>query len=675
MRTYVDSQRNCEDLAMNAVVHAIGQTTSHHSSKPLLYPVLEMPYATRWLGVELLLASHVRWLLPSPGGISGKRGGSAVTAKHLKARGGCVNWLHAFSPTLIQVAAQMRGMEQPSSSSQGSLVRSNAPKHSNTVKKEGLSNGARKSAPQRAAYANTASRRRLASAADNPDPNHHPRPTTEGVDTSRRLALPSKGNRIDKNASALRVTKATAHTSSLVTTASAAAKAPAHTPSLAATTSAGADSGAAPHHPMCYTSLLYGTMLLTEFRVLGLSLRDVGAVTPGPTGVPMIALLTPDEGAEVVSILSGDGWMIHRIKPHSNPNSNIPARFTLVYSKLEAFALHTRGCELVTFIDADVLVHRDPTPMFLRCPGFCAVMRHSDRFNSGVMVFKPSAKTHQALLDASNHTFSYTGGDQGLLNEIFSELPGAPMLPETPGAAGGYSAYPTQLGLGLGRLGAGYNTDMFLAVMSGRFSLPGGIDAVYLVHYTLLAVKPHDWWVRWLLPQFIKFNFLQKSFRLQPPPDDGGFRPFTLAAGALAVALGLRAAQSRGVLRCAMVRTSRWTCAALGVAPAVLFVAIIANTQPLAIPLKPFKSAWLVWFALSYGAALDAVLSMLPCWEGANRWLLMTTALGVGAAVGVWVNQTIRLGWMVVALLLLLAYSGREALALLRKATAEEVAD
>lgn len=76
----------------------------------------------------------------------------------------------------------------------------------------------------------------------------------------------------------------------------------------------------------------------------------------------------------------------------------------------------------VVYLDADTIVLRNLDELFL-CDGFCGVMRHSERLNTGVMVLQPSADLLDDMLKLSPDTPSYTGGDQGFLNKYFSNFP------------------------------------------------------------------------------------------------------------------------------------------------------------------------------------------------------------------------------------------------------------
>ena len=77
---------------------------------------------------------------------------------------------------------------------------------------------------------------------------------------------------------------------------------------------------------------------------------------------------------------------------------------------LDAVAWQCKAVPLhaVVFLDADTIVVNNMDEAF-KCPGFCAALRHSERFNSGVMVITPSEATFKGMMDSIQSTDSYTG--------------------------------------------------------------------------------------------------------------------------------------------------------------------------------------------------------------------------------------------------------------------------
>ena len=60
------------------------------------------------------------------------------------------------------------------------------------------------------------------------------------------------------------------------------------------------------------------------------------------------------------------------------------------------------------YLDADTIVVHKIDEVF-SCPGFCATLRHSERFNSGVMAIAPSKTVFDAMIKSISSTSSYSG--------------------------------------------------------------------------------------------------------------------------------------------------------------------------------------------------------------------------------------------------------------------------
>jgi len=90
------------------------------------------------------------------------------------------------------------------------------------------------------------------------------------------------------------------------------------------------------------------------------------------------------------------------------------------FSKLRAWTL-TQFSKCV-FLDADTLVLQNVDDLFQREELSAAPdVGWPDCFNTGVFVFKPAQKTYDDLLAHAKNYGSFDGGDQGLLNEFFSD--------------------------------------------------------------------------------------------------------------------------------------------------------------------------------------------------------------------------------------------------------------
>ncbi|KXZ53851.1 hypothetical protein GPECTOR_6g769 [Gonium pectorale] len=184
----------------------------------------------------------------------------------------------------------------------------------------------------------------------------------------------------------------------------------------------------------------------------------------------MVALTTGSLPASSETTLASDGWRVIRVAPVANPGQGpqpkgFPARFAYVYTKLFIFKM--TEYKKVVFIDADVLVLRNMDVIF-QCPGFCAALRHSERFNSGVMSLVPSLEVYEDVMSKVALMPSYTGGDQGFLNSYFTGFAHAPLFdPSTTYTPDQYKYM---------RLPTTFNADIGLYVVgSNRWMLPRSI--------------------------------------------------------------------------------------------------------------------------------------------------------------------------------------------------------
>ena len=282
---------------------------------------------------------------------------------------------------------------------------------------------------------------------------------------------------------------------------------------------------------LCYASLLYSDTFLLGVRVLGQSLRERTS-----RHHPKIALVADNVSERAAGVLRNDGWRVVRTSLVGNPNpsGSYPARFFGMYTKLATFGLHSQGCDRVMYLDGDTLaVNKGPDEALEQCPGFCANLKHSDRFNGGVEVLTPSSETHRRVMDAIKTVHSYTGGDQGMINGVFSAMPDAPLIGgEQMRALSAKHALPTQHGQQLARLPAGYNADVGLYILPGnRWAHEGGAAAVRVLHFTLGPLKPWDWWAGWISPPFATLGWREARARLPPEPPAHGLVGAALAGG------------------------------------------------------------------------------------------------------------------------------------------------
>ncbi|KAL5476269.1 hypothetical protein EMCRGX_G026193 [Ephydatia muelleri] len=209
-----------------------------------------------------------------------------------------------------------------------------------------------------------------------------------------------------------------------------------------------------------YATLLYGDFL-TGTRVLGQSIRNTG------TQRDYLAFCTEDVSEAKRDVLKNEGWKIIPVKAISNmfATAENPSRFAFTVTKLEVWSL--TEYRRIILIDSDAIVLKNIDHLFL-CGTFCAVFRHSDLFNSGVMVIKPSTKMYKSLLSKTSQLESYDGADQGFLNSVFSELKYAPMF----NPKGNESPVEDMVM----RLPAGYNMDIGMYYLNGHCQTMGVVD-------------------------------------------------------------------------------------------------------------------------------------------------------------------------------------------------------
>lgn len=149
----------------------------------------------------------------------------------------------------------------------------------------------------------------------------------------------------------------------------------------------------------------------------------------------LVVVVTEELSKKSEETLTRDGWKVKRVPTVMNPGrgpqdgKGYPDKFYAVYTKLYIFQM--TEYRKVVFLDADIMVIRNMDSLF-SCPGFCASLRHSERFNSGVMSLEPSKETFEDMMKKIKEMPSYTGGDQGFLNSYFSGFAHSPLFdPET----------------------------------------------------------------------------------------------------------------------------------------------------------------------------------------------------------------------------------------------------
>jgi lipopolysaccharide biosynthesis glycosyltransferase len=165
------------------------------------------------------------------------------------------------------------------------------------------------------------------------------------------------------------------------------------------------------------TTLCNGEGYLPGVEALGKSLEAHGTI------VPRVVLVTADVSEAARTRLSEQGWQVRDVEPLDNPNPetvHLFERFRSVFTKLRAWELV--DFDKVVLLDADVITLQNIDDLFER-PSISAAPDFflPDRFNTGLTVLEPSKELFARLNDALWETPSYDGGDQGFLNEFFSD--------------------------------------------------------------------------------------------------------------------------------------------------------------------------------------------------------------------------------------------------------------
>jgi lipopolysaccharide biosynthesis glycosyltransferase len=151
-------------------------------------------------------------------------------------------------------------------------------------------------------------------------------------------------------------------------------------------------------------------------RALANSLRET-------TDVPLLALCTAD--ANKIA-LAASGIHVVDIPEIANPNlpGTFQRRFGTTYTKLNVFRLDF--LDRIVYLDSDTVVLKNIDDLF-EGTGFAAapdagIERPSpDTFNSGVFAADPSFELFEELLRRLPYTPSKDGGDQGFLNNVFTD--------------------------------------------------------------------------------------------------------------------------------------------------------------------------------------------------------------------------------------------------------------
>ncbi|KAM0788719.1 hypothetical protein ACM66B_002812 [Microbotryomycetes sp. NB124-2] len=114
---------------------------------------------------------------------------------------------------------------------------------------------------------------------------------------------------------------------------------------------------------------------------------------------------------------------VQQIESDSWANLDLLGRRDLAASLTKLHLFRLTQYEKVIFLDADTLILRKVSDLFNVDADFAAApdIGWPDAFNSGVMLATPSDDTFKNLIAMMSDRGSWDGGDQGLLNDYFSE--------------------------------------------------------------------------------------------------------------------------------------------------------------------------------------------------------------------------------------------------------------
>lgn len=246
------------------------------------------------------------------------------------------------------------------------------------------------------------------------------------------------------------------------------------------------------------TTLLYDgdAGFVLGAATLGHSLRE------SKTRMEMVALVTENVDAEARKLLVDAGWMIHDAKAVSNPNPEYFPRLEYVFTKLQIYTL--TNYERVVYLDADTLVNENVDEL-CGCNAYhCSVVRNTF-FNSGVIVAIPSLQIYNDMMSKYTSMHSYTGGDQGFLNNYFWNSEECPFFNPQQKLTQDVSH------LRCYRLPGYYNGDVGVYVSRGdkwQFDPDEERQQPKITHYTLSIFKPWAW------PTYIVVKDSWKWFRV-----------------------------------------------------------------------------------------------------------------------------------------------------------------
>ena len=227
------------------------------------------------------------------------------------------------------------------------------------------------------------------------------------------------------------------------------------------------------------------TSFVLGAATLGYSLRE------SKTRMTMVALVTEKVDDTSRYALEQAGWNIHSAKAVANPNPEYFPRLEYIFTKLQIYTL--TNYDRVVYLDADTLVNENVDELCSCNAYHCSVLRDTF-FNSGVIVAIPSTTIYADMMSKYTSMHSYTGGDQGFLNNYFWNGEECPFFDPKQKLE---SAIATDVShLRCHRLPGYYNGDVGVYVSRGdkwQFDPEEARQQPKITHFTLSIFKPWSW--------------------------------------------------------------------------------------------------------------------------------------------------------------------------------------
>ncbi|KAI6243948.1 hypothetical protein M3Y99_00062200 [Aphelenchoides fujianensis] len=211
-----------------------------------------------------------------------------------------------------------------------------------------------------------------------------------------------------------------------------------------------------------YVSVLSSDDFLLAARVMAHTLQK-----HHNSSIPYLLLYTEDVGEDSLRVLRNQEVLLRRVDKIDTPLLETHPAKKFQYTKIQLWSLVEY--EALVYLDLDTIV-LDSVDELFDCGPFCASLRHSDMFNSGVFVLRPNRTVYEEMLNSTAELTSY-----GLLQHLLWQVKWAKMFdPNAPDRTA------------IQRLSAAYNYDVGVYYLSGKMLVQPKI-----VHYTLAFRRWH----------------------------------------------------------------------------------------------------------------------------------------------------------------------------------------